>query len=207
MFVPLLAIGAAAGVTLILFLIWTRFYPDLRFWPTPRPWSWQGILFWSAFRILNLSAIALAVLDWQSSNLLSPDRLVGAVIAIAGGALYAMAILALGRGNLYCGKDGLVTGGIYRWTRNPQYATAIPAYLGLAVASHSFGALALAILLAITFALMALAEEPWLESAYGDEYRAYRRKVARFYNWSRALALLRSEVSRLERALKEARLL
>jgi hypothetical protein len=61
--------------------------------------------------------------------------------------------------------------------------------------------------LAITFALMALAEEPWLESVYGDEYRTYRRKVARFYNWSRGLALLRTEFSRLERALKEARLL
>lgn len=204
--VPLLAIGAAAGVTLILFLIWTRFHPALRFWPTPRPWSWQGIVFWSLFRTLNLAGIGLALLDWHIRNPLSPDRVIGAVVTIACGALYAMAVYALGHGNLYCGKEGLITAGIYRWTRNPQYATAIPAYLGLALASHSPGALALAVLLAFTFTLMALAEEPWLEGVYGEDYRAYRRKVARFYNWSRALALLRTELSRLERALKEARL-
>jgi hypothetical protein len=53
---------------------------------------------------------------------------------------------------------------------------------------------------------MALAEEPWLETAYGDEYRAYRRRVARFYNWRYGLIILKAEGSRLERALKDARL-
>jgi protein-S-isoprenylcysteine O-methyltransferase Ste14 len=53
---------------------------------------------------------------------------------------------AVGSKNLYCGRDGLVIEGIYRWTRNPQYSTAIPAYLG---ASHSAAVLAVASLLAL----------------------------------------------------------
>lgn len=205
MAVPLLATGVAAGVTLILFLIWTRLHPALRFWPTPRPLGWQSLLFWTLFRTLNISALTLAALDWQPWKAVSPERGLGVALAIAAAALYGTACYALGRGNLYCGVDGLVTGGIYRWTRNPQYATAIPAYLGLALASYSLGALVLALLLAFTFLLMALAEEPWLETAYGDEYRAYRRRVARFYNWRQALIILKTEGSRLERALKDAR--
>jgi protein-S-isoprenylcysteine O-methyltransferase Ste14 len=205
MSVPLLAIGIAAGVTLILFLIRTRLHPELRFWPTPRPWGWQSLLFWTLFRTLNISALVFAALDWHRWKAVSPDRWLGATLAIAGAALYGMACYALGRGNLYCGKDGLVTGGIYRWTRNPQYATAIPAYLGLALASYSLGALVLAIFLALTFVLMALAEEPWLEANYGDDYRAYQRRVARFYNWRHGPIVLKTESSRLERALKGAR--
>ena len=47
------------------------------------------------------------------------------------------ALRALGRSNTYCNQDGLVTDGIYRWTRNPQYATIIPVYALLAVAVDS----------------------------------------------------------------------
>lgn len=52
---------------------------------------------------------------------------------------------------------------------------------------------------------MALTEEPWLESTYGEAYATYKREVARFYNWRHAFALARAELSRLERALKEAK--
>jgi protein-S-isoprenylcysteine O-methyltransferase Ste14 len=201
-----LATGSAAGIILIAFLAVTRLLPAFRFWPTPRRWGWQGVVFWSLFRLLNVSALLLALLDWQPWRGVSPDRLGGAAVAISGATLYLMACHALGRGNLYCGREGLVTRGIYRWTRNPQYATAIPAYLGLALASQSVGALALAVMLSAVFLLMALAEEPWLEGAYGEEYRAYCRQVARFYNWRHGMAVARTEISRLERALKEARL-
>jgi protein-S-isoprenylcysteine O-methyltransferase Ste14 len=202
---PLLALGGAAGVTLIGLLIWTSLDPDRGFWPPPSHWSWQSLLFWSLFRTLNIAALVLAALDWQPWHGLSLDRVAGGAVAILGGGLYVAACYALGRGNLYCGKDGLVTQGMYRWTRNPQYATAIPAYLGLALASHSLAAGVLAMLLALAFILMARAEEPWLESVYGQSYLDYRQEVARFYNWRHAVALARLELSKLERALKEAR--
>lgn len=202
---PLLAIGAVTGIFLNALLVWTRFNPGLRFWPPPHSGSWQSLVFWGLFRTLNVTALMLAALDWQPWREFLPERLAGAAVAICGVILYAMACYALGRGNLYCGKDGLVTHGIYRWTRNPQYATAIPAYLGLALASYSLPALAIALLVVLAYALMALAEEPWLQAAYGEDYRLYREQVARFYNWRHGLHVLRLEVSRLERALKEAR--
>ena len=96
-----------------------------------------------------------------------------------------------------------MTDGIYAWTRNPQYAAAIPAYLGLAIASGSAAVLGVTVLLMLSFALMAFAEERWLEAAYGAEYRAYKRAVPRFYNWRRAWAFLKQELLSAKRTSDE----
>jgi|SRR5208337_4337628 len=198
-----LVIGVFAGVTLSGLLACTIFNKGLKVWPTPGKGSWQSRVFWSLFRTLNVSTLALAFLDWQRWDGFSLERGLGATLAIACFALYGWACYALGRRNLYCGRDGLVTGGIYSWTRNPQYATAIPAYLGLAVASASATVFAIASLLTLSFVLMAFAEEHWLEAAYGADYRRYRLQVARFYNWRHALAVLKHEVVRAKQAAKE----
>ncbi len=203
---PLVVAGAFTGVTLAWLLGWTLMNEKFKFWPTPAKGSWQSLVFWGLFRSLNLITLSLAFVDWQRWDGLSPNRILGAGVAIAGFSLYGWACFALGRKNLYCGRDGLVTGGIYSWTRNPQYATAIPAYLGLAVASDSAAVLAIASLLALCFALMAFAEERWLEAAYGADYKRYRRVVARFYNWRHGVAVLRQEALRAREAVKEARL-
>jgi len=198
-----LVIGVIAGVALSGLLACTIVNKGLKVWPTPGKGSWQSRVFWSLFRTLNVATLALASLDWQRWDGFSLERGLGATLAIACFALYGWACYALGRRNLYCGRDGLVTAGIYSWTRNPQYATAIPAYLGLAVASASAAVLAIASLLTLCFVLMAFAEEHWLEAAYGADYRRYRLQVARFYNWRHALAVLRHEVVRAKQAAKE----
>jgi len=46
------------------------------------------------------------------------------------------------------------------------------------------------------YALMVLCEEPWLEKVYGAPYRRYCRRVPRFFNWGRALTMLRIAVKR-----------
>ncbi len=196
-------IGILAGVTLSGLLACTIVNKELRFWPTPGKGSWQSKVFWTLFRTLNVATLALAYLDWQRWDGFSLERGLGATLAILGFALYGWAVYALGRRNLYCGRDGLVTGGIYSWTRNPQYATAIPAYLGLAVASGSIAVFAIASPLTLSFVLMAFAEEHWLEAAYGADYRHYRLDVARFYNWRHALAVLKQEVMGEKEAAKE----
>ncbi len=198
-----LVIGIIAGVTLSGLLACTLVNKALRFWPTPGKGSWQSRVFWTLFRTLNVATLALAYLDWQRWDGFSLERGLGATLAILGFGLYGWAVYALGRRNLYCGRDGLVTGGIYSWTRNPQYATAIPAYLGLAVASDSVAVFAIALPLTLSFALMAFAEEHWLEAAYGADYRHYRLEVARFYNWRHALAVLKQEVMGEKEAAKE----
>lgn len=201
-----LVVGIVAGVALCGLLASTNVREELKFWPTPGEGSWQSRVFWTLFRTLNVATLSLAYLDWQPWKGVSLERGLGATLAIVCGLLYAWACYALGRRNLYCGRAGLVTGGIYSWTRNPQYATAIPAYLGLAAASSSVAVLSLALLLTLTFTLMALAEERWLEKAYGAEYQRYRLRVARFYNWRHALAILKQEAIPEKEKPEEARL-
>ncbi len=199
----LLVLGGILGLTLSGLLASTIAFETFKFWPTPGNRTWQSFLFWGLFRGLNVATLALAVICWQPWQEFSALRGTGAGLALVCFGLYAWALHALGRANVYCGRDGLVTGGIYAWTRNPQYATAIPAYLGLALATASATVLAAASLLALCFVLMAFAEERWLEAAYGADYLRYRREVARFYNWRHALALLKQAVMPERQAAEE----
>lgn len=205
MLFALMGIATTAGLSLAALLIWTQAAPRAQIWPAPSTWSWQSLLFWALFRTLNLSSLALAFIDWQLGFLDAPERWVAGAFAAGCFILYLLACHTLGRANLYCGKDGLVSEGVYNWTRNPQYATAIPAYLGLALASQSFLALAPILLLVACFVLMALAEEPWLRQTYGESYARYCQRVPRFYNWRQAAETMRRTFTRAQKALKELR--
>ncbi len=192
----ILAIGLVAAVPLIGLLAGTIARPRLRFWPPPRPGTWQSLTFWFLFRALNTATLSLAALDHETDNAMPWDvRVAGLGVFLASGALYLYTLWALGRANTYCRRGGLVTGGVYRWTRNPQYATVIPAYAGLAVAVPSAGVITLAVLLVGVYVLMAHAEEPWLRLQYGEAYERYSRAVPRFYNLTRAWRMLRGAAS------------
>jgi steroid 5-alpha reductase family enzyme len=95
----------------------------------------------------------------------------------------------------------LVTHGIYRWTRNPQYATVIPVFASLAIAADSGMTYILCLALTCVYVLMALVEEPWLEAAYGLSYLQYCRRVPRFFNWHRAWVLLQTGLRHVQRQL------
>jgi protein-S-isoprenylcysteine O-methyltransferase Ste14 len=43
----------------------------------------------------------------------------------------------LGIENTYGSRDGLITSGLYRYSRNPQYAASILGFLGLSIAAAS----------------------------------------------------------------------
>ena len=141
---------------------------------------------------MNVTALLLVVADWGGLKLVPlPPRSLGLALAAVCLALYLRSLASLGPPNTYCRRAGLVDRGLYRWTRNPQYATIIPAYAGLALAAASASAWALIALAVAVYVLMAFAEEPWLRTAYPGAYARYARRVPRFYNWRRARALLR----------------
>lgn len=182
MLLILVGVGVGAGIVLVAMLASSRWQPALRLWPPATKGSWRSILFWGLFRTLNVSALAVAWVDWQP---LQPDHLVriaAAIAASATGAGYLAACFHLGRVNLYGGRAGLVTDGLYRLSRNPQYALAMPAYVALALAADSVSTAALVVLLIAVFNRMAVLEEPWLRSAYGEAYVQYATIVPRFYN-------------------------
>ena len=75
----------------------------------------------------------------------------------------------------------IVTGGVYRVTRNPMYVSMALACAGLALAADSLSGLAL--LVPAVFVIhtgVILREERYLEAKFGAEYLAYKARVRRW---------------------------
>jgi protein-S-isoprenylcysteine O-methyltransferase Ste14 len=184
-------IGIAIAALLLALLVVSIYMPRYRIWPTPGDGSWQGYAFWPLFRSLNVLCFAVAVADIQGRDLGLPlgVQIVAALCLAAAIGVFLYAFRVLGRDNSYCASDGLVTAGIYQWSRNPQNTMLIVVYGCLAIAADSISAFVLCICMMAAYALMILAEEPWLEATYGDAYRRYCREVPRFFNWRRAFGM------------------
>lgn len=181
--------GSAVAVILLALLAATLARPTLRIWPTPGPRSWQSYVWWPLFRGLNVLCFLAAALDrtpWLGLPLWL--RGIAACLLAASVATFVHSFLRLGRDNSYGAADGLVTAGVYQWSRNPQNAMLMVVYGCLAVAADSRSAAILCAAMIAAYYVMVLAEEPWLEKAYGDAYRAYCRAVPRFFNWRRLVA-------------------
>ena len=175
------AAGLAAGVTLNLLLLRTLYAPPFRIWPTPKPGTWQSLTFWGLFRGGMIAAFAVALLDWNSAGLLGTSRcLIGLPLFLIGFGITVFGYFNLGLGNTYCGADGLVSHGLYRFSRNPQYASSILGLIGLVITADSWRTLPLAALMASVYVLMALTEEAWLDQHYGAPYREYCGRTSRF---------------------------
>ncbi|MFA5955658.1 isoprenylcysteine carboxylmethyltransferase family protein [Hyphomicrobium sp.] len=195
--------GIASAFLLIAGMIAGRMKPAWRIWPAPPVGSLKSFLFWSLFRTLNIAVLILAAERFLTTltGQMVPFRIALAAVSFASGIGYAYTLWSLGRKATYCQVSGLATGGVYRWTRNPQYATAILAFATLGLAAWAWDATLLAATLVIVYAMMAITEEPWLEARYGRAYIDYKVEVPRFFNVRHAInelhALLSSKVPSL----------
>jgi protein-S-isoprenylcysteine O-methyltransferase Ste14 len=125
------------AVLLLGLLLLTMRVPSLRIWPT-RGRRWQSYVFWPLFRGLNALCFMMALAD-RTAFLGLPVgvRALAVVVLAASVALFIYAFRVLGRDNSYGAQDGLVTRGIYRWTRNPQNAMLMLVYGAPAITADS----------------------------------------------------------------------
>ena len=180
-------VAIAALTVLNTLLALTVFTDVLKLWPTPGRQSWQNYVFWPLFRagigltiLLGVARFGLAPShDWPAS--------LGALLALAGFGFTIYGYFDLGLDNTYGSDDGLVTSGLYRYSRNPQYVASIIAFVGLALAAASMDAALLCALAIGVYVLLPLAEEPWLERAYGAGYVLYKQRTPRFFSLSKLL--------------------
>lgn len=185
----ILSIGLAVAIALVSLLLATLARPELRIWPTPGEKSWQSYVFWPLFRGLNVLSFLAAAVTWPGGLLGLPTwlRILAALVLAGSIAIFVYAFRMLGRDNSYGATDGLVTHGIYQWSRNPQNAMLIVVYGALAIAADSAAAYVLAGATMLVYWLMILLEEPWLAGRYGEAYAKYCAAVPRLYNWRRLL--------------------
>ena len=78
-------------------------------------------------------------------------------------------------------STALVTGGIYRWTRNPMYLAMLLLLIGWACIVSNWAALAmLPLFVAYLNRFQIGPEERALQARFGAEFESYRRKVRRW---------------------------
>src|SRR4029077_2588252 len=185
------ACGLTAGVMLDLLLLRTLLATPFRSWPTPEPGSWQSLTFWGLFRGSWLATFVIAAFDWNAVPLLDWTRYIVALpLGLAGLFITVRGYFNLGLGNTYCRSDGLVTGGLYRFSRNPQYTASIVGLIGLSIGANSVFTIILAGVMIAANVLMAMIEESWLTKLYGAPYRDYCMQTARFLDVQGLLAFV-----------------
>jgi protein-S-isoprenylcysteine O-methyltransferase Ste14 len=74
----------------------------------------------------------------------------------------------------------LLTSGAFGVSRHPLYAGETGGLLALALVLNTAVGLAIALVAAVFARSVVIAEERYLEARYGDEYRAYRKRVRRW---------------------------
>ncbi len=104
----------------------------------------------------------------------------GLIFALAGFGFLVYGYFDLGIENTYGADEGLVTGGLYRYSRNPQYVASILGFFGAGLAHGGTQAIVLSGLAVLVYVIMPFTEEPWLQQAYGDVYLDYKRRTPRF---------------------------
>lgn len=183
----LFAAALVALTALNILLLLTAFTDVLKLWPTPAKQSWQSYVFWPLFR----GGLGMTILDGAATFGLAPSddwhAALGLPLALAGLGVTIYGYFDLGIENTYGSQDRLVTSGLYRYSRNPQYVASMLGFLGLAVAVASMQLLLLCTLAVGVYALLPLAEEPWLERAYGASYTRYQQRTPRFLSLAKLL--------------------
>lgn len=112
-------------------------------------------------------------------------RVLGAALGACGAAVFALSILAM-RDSWRAGvavddRTELVTGGIYRFSRNPAFLAFDLVYLGILGMFFNWGLFAVSAFAAWTFHLQIVnVEEPFLAAAFGAPYLEYCRQVNRY---------------------------
>jgi methanethiol S-methyltransferase len=107
---------------------------------------------------------------------------IGAVVSLIGAGLVIIGWKSIHR-NYWSkeeGKGRLVTEGIYRFIRHPQYTGFFLITLGMMVGWATLPLILLYLLLLVLYVRLAKREERDMEQEFGDEYVAYKKETKMF---------------------------
>lgn len=153
--------------------------PDLGLWPAAD--GWKHHLAFGLFRLFCGATVVFALCEVAVNGWGHWLRYaIGVPLMVIAFGITLWGYRFLGLDNTYCESGGLVTGGMYEYSRNPQYVTSVLATVGLGIASGSVLTLVFAVVLFALYFLFVLNEERWLLRGYGDAFHAYMQSTPRF---------------------------
>ncbi|MFQ5798955.1 MAG: methyltransferase family protein [Bacteroidota bacterium] len=113
--------------------------------------------------------------DWARQNLGHVGPVLGTWLSMAGLTLVVVGWRAIHK------AEGLVTSGIYRYMRHPQYVGIFLFTLGWLLHWPTVTMLILWPILIIAYVWLAIREERAVAETYGDEYGRYAERTPRFF--------------------------
>lgn len=123
------------------------------------------------------------LLGWN--HMPSPVRIAGVVTGFVGDAVFLAAVLTM-RDSWRAGipetdRTEFVSHGIYRYSRNPAFLGFDLMYIGILLMYFNGVLLLFTIWVIVMLHLQILQEEKYLETVFGEEYRAYRKCTGRYF--------------------------
>lgn len=131
-----------------------------------------------AYGLYQISNIALVVYPLFLRIELEPSYLFG-----AGAVVYGAGVVLLAASTVqfaHPSPSGLLDRGLYRVSRNPMYVAYFLYFAGCALLMQSVAMLVLVAVFQASAHWIIRAEERWCLATFGDEYRAYCKRVRRY---------------------------
>ncbi len=107
----------------------------------------------------------------------------GLILFLIGAVILPMGMIEFRSLSRSTGQDisTLITTGIYRWSRNPQFVGWFLMLFGISLAGRSgFAFILTGVFVIVIYLYTILLAEPYLESLYGKEYRLFKKTTARW---------------------------
>ena len=111
---------------------------------------------------------------------------IAGILCIAGGIILWYAAVFSAKIDITIKSNRLETGGVYAIVRNPIYSAFLFICIGALLFCRNWYVLILPPLFwAYLTVFMKLSEERWLSERFGEEYKAYSKRVNRFIPWKK----------------------
>ena len=111
---------------------------------------------------------------------------IAGILCIAGGIILWYAAVFSAKIDITIKSNRLETGGVYAIVRNPIYSAFLFICIGALLFCRNWYVLILSPLFWVYLTVfMKLTEEKWLSERFGEEYKAYSKRVNRFIPWKK----------------------
>jgi len=177
----LIVVGLVIAASTLAAILWSIAFPDRRFWPPKRYTKATPVLVWVPTFTLFGILIVLGLMNWGSWPIPTWLRFgAGIPLIVVGNIIVWSEVAHFGIAQTGGAKGSLRTGGMYRYSRNPQYVADIAMIVGWIVLCASFGVALIGIAGIAVLTAAPFAEEPWLKENYGSAFEDYKATVRRF---------------------------